>query len=198
MNKMDIFFIAFSLFIVMDAFGNIPLYMSLLKGIPPSRQFKIIIRELVIALVIIIAFYFAGEALLKFLHIDQSAVSVSGGIILFLLALKMIFPPDKEEDKSELKKIKEPFIVPLAIPLVAGPAVLATVMLMGHQQPNVWVMLASITLAWLATLLTLIIAPPLSVKLGEKGLIAAERFMGLILIFMSVQMFLAGIKNFFQ
>ena len=102
---MTLFWIAFSLFLVMNSVGSIPIYVSFLKGIPPTRQYKIIFRELIIALIIIIIFNFAGSVFLEFLRIDQNTISIAGGIILFLLALKMVFPPEKKE--LRLKKIKE-------------------------------------------------------------------------------------------
>ena len=192
----NLFWIAFSLFLVMDSFGNVPLYISILQDIPPSRQYKIIFRELLIALVVMIGFNFAGEALLSFLHIGYDTVQISGGIILFLLALKMIFPTAKDSDEYNLKKIEDPFIVPLAIPLIAGPAVLASVMLFSRQEKNSFVMVLAIFLAWLASLIILILAPIFSKWLGKKGIIAIERLMGLILVFMSIEMFMNGIQKF--
>lgn len=193
---MNIFWIAITLFIVMDAVGSIPIFISILKGVPANRQYRIITRELIIALAIIITFNYLGDPVLAFLKIDAETVSIAGGIILFLLGLKMVFPPTKED--LSLKNISEPFIVPLAVPLIAGPAVLATVMLIAKQEVNQFKMLGAITMAWAASLLVLLLAPYATKKLGEKGIIAIERLMGLILILMAVQMFMTGIKSFFE
>lgn len=193
---MNLFWIAFSLFLVMDSVGNIPLYMAILKDIPSKRQFAIIFRELVIAFFIIIFFNFAGEELLKFLHVHTQTVEIAGGIILFLLSLKMIFPSEQDSESNSYKKIKEPFIVPLAVPLIAGPAVLATVMLFSTKVHNPLLMIGAITIAWVVSLITLLSSPILSKFLGEKGLIALERLMGFIMVLLSVEMFINGVKGF--
>jgi multiple antibiotic resistance protein len=192
---MTLFWIAISLFLVMDSVGNIPLYMSILKDIPHKRQFIIIFREMVIALFVIILFNFAGDGLLRLLHIHPQTVEIAGGLILFLLSLKMIFPSE-QENESSYKKIKEPFIVPLAIPLVAGPAVLATVMLFSRKVDNSFIMISAIFLSWVASLLILLASPFLSNILKEKGLMALERLMGFILVLLSVEMFVNGVLGF--
>lgn len=192
---MTLFWIAISLFLVMDSVGNIPLYMSILKDIPHKRQFVIILREMVIALFVIILFNFAGDGLLRLLHIHPQTVEIAGGLILFLLSLKMIFPSEQESESS-YKKIKEPFIVPLAIPLVAGPAVLATVMLFSRKVDNSFIMISAIFLSWVASLLILLSSPFLSKILKEKGLMALERLMGFILVLLSVEMFVNGVLGF--
>jgi multiple antibiotic resistance protein len=191
---MKLFAIAFSLFLLMDPIGNIPYYLSLLKGIDPKKQRKIILRENIIALIVIIFFYFIGEALLKFLDISQDTVMIAGGFILFLLALKMVFPPPKN-DHDELTEVTEPFIVPLAIPLVAGPAVLAAVILYSHQE-GMLLMMGAIALAWAVSLFILTLSSILSKNLGQRGIIACERLMGLILILIAIEMFLKGVYIF--
>jgi len=192
-----LFSITLSLFIVMDAFGNIPLFLSLLHGIPKKRQIQIVIRELIIALFIIILFNYIGVWLLSFLNITQPIVQIGGGTVLFLLSLKMLFPAEKTKQKEDLKKITEPFIVPLAIPLVAGPAVLATVMLYSPQIPDI-IMIGAIIISWGASLLVLLISAHLSGWLKERGLIAIERLMGFILVLIAIQMFLSGFKTFMR
>ncbi|NGX63987.1 MAG: hypothetical protein KR126chlam6_01410 [Candidatus Anoxychlamydiales bacterium] len=192
-----LFSISISLFIVMDAFGNIPLFLSLLKGIPKKRHKKIVLRELIIALFVIILFNYIGVWLLGFLNITQSIVQIGGGTILFLLSLKMLFPTEKTKYEAELQKITEPFIVPLAIPLVAGPAVLAAVMLYSPQIPNI-IMIGAIILSWSATLIVLLISAHLSEWLKDRGLIAIERLMGFIMVLIAIQMFLSGLKTFMR
>jgi multiple antibiotic resistance protein len=193
----SIFSTALSIFIVMNAFGNISLFLSLLKGIPAKRQKQIVLRELLIALFVIILFNFIGNIFLDFLHITQDSVQIAGGVVLFLLSLKMLFPDEKKEEEKELKKITEPFIVPLAIPIVAGPAVLATVMLYS-QQMTTSIMLSAIFISWGLSLCILIISAHLSHWMGEKGVIAIERLMGFVMVMISVQMFLTGLKTFMK
>lgn len=192
---MEMFSIAFSLFLLMDPIGNIPLYLTTLKEIPRKRQRIIIFRELIIALFIIIFFNFIGYELLKFLHITKESVEIAGGIILFLIALKMIFP-DSNEPKEKNPVKTEPFIVPLAVPLIAGPSILAAVMIYTHQGIQNSIMIPAIVIAWVASLSILILASYLQKLLGLRGIIALERLMGLILILIAVQMFLTGIYGF--
>lgn len=194
---MKLFSIAFSLFLLMDPIGNIPLYVGFLKSLPQKRQQEIIIRELLIALAIIILFNFAGDALMHFLEIDSATIQIAGGIILFLICLKMIFPPAKNPNEA-LPHETEPFIVPLAVPLVAGPSVLAAVMIYAKQEPNDWVMVGAILVAWAASLLILLSSSYLQKFLGWKGILAMERLMGLILTLIAVEMFLTGISSFIE
>jgi len=186
----------FSLFLLMDAIGNVPIFLAILKEIDFKRQRYIIFRELLIALFIIVSFYFIGEYLLLLLKISQQAVLISGGMILFIIALKMIFPSGEKGFKWEGGK--EPFLVPLAIPLVSGPAVLAAVMLYSHQQVTHWMALLAILLAWLATTVILVFSIHLKKLLGDRGLSACEKLTGLLLIMISVQMFLDGLKYVFS
>lgn len=191
---------AISLFLLMDSIGNIPIFLSILKEINPKRQRVIIFRELIIALFVIIGFYFLGDLLLGFLHISQQAVLVSGGIILFIIALKLIFAPKSQGNNgfSEKDTKEEPFLVPLAIPLVAGPAVLAATMLYSRQEISVIICMAAIFIAWVASTLILLSAVFLKRLLGERGIQACERLTGLILIMLAVQMFLDGISPIFK
>ncbi len=189
-----IFKLAFSLFILMDSIGNIPIFISILKNTPPKRQRAIIFRELLIALGVIIAFAFLGEFLLSLLAVSQETVMISGGIILFLIAIKMIFP-SKADPEHEASVDKEPLIVPLAIPLVAGPAVLATVMIYAKHEGDL-ITLPAIIIAWAASTGILLSSLFIRKMLGERGILACERLMGLILTLISVQMFLEGTKMY--
>lgn len=180
----------------MDSIGNIPIFLSVLKEIKPKRQRFIIFRELVIALIIIIGFFFIGDYVLGILHISQPAILISGGVILFLIGLKLIFPTQEEQFKIE--KGGEPFLVPLAVPLISGPAVLAAVMLYSHQKVDHWVVIGAILIAWAASTVILLCAVPLKKILKERGLAAVEKFTGLVLIMIAVQMFLNGIQIFFH
>jgi multiple antibiotic resistance protein len=185
---------AFSLFLLMDPVGNIPLFIAILKDIPRRRQLYIILRELLIALAVLILFHFIGDILLTSLQVSQSSVLISGGVILFLLSLKMIFPGKSDFDHP-VAGDKEPFIVPLAIPLVAGPAALAAIILYARQEPGIKPVVA-IVLAWTATTLILLASTFLNKILGKKGIVACERLMGLVLTMIASQMFLQGIAEF--
>ena len=185
--------IAITLLILMDPIGNIPIYASILKELPSKRQFIIICRELTIALVCILAFAFFGKNLLTALHVCQASVQIAGGLILFLIAILMIFPIKKLSFTGSNNQ-KEPFIVPLAIPLVAGPAVLAAVTVQANIETKSSVIIA-VCIAWFVTGVILITSPFLKKILKNQGLSACEKLMGLVLTIISVQMFLDGISS---
>jgi len=184
---------AFSLFLLMDPIGNIPLFIALLKDIPRRRQVQIILRELIIALVVMVLFNYLGDFLLNALQVTQYTVLISGGIILFLIALKMIFPV-KNDAETTTRGEKEPFIVPLAIPLVAGPAVLAAIILYSRQAAQATIL--AIVAAWIVTTLILLSSTFLNKILGSRGILACERLMGLVLTMIAIQMFLEGLAQF--
>lgn len=182
------------LFLIMDPLGNLPIFMSILKHTEPKRRRAIMIRELLIALAIMLIFLFAGEKILSFLNLRAETVSISGGIILFLIAIKMIFPGN-EGNATGLPAGEEPFIVPLAIPLVAGPSLLATLMLLSHQYPHqMGHLVVALMLAWGGTVAILLQSSLFLRLLGEKGVNALERLMGLVLVMIATQMFLDGIR----
>ncbi|OGT38652.1 MAG: hypothetical protein A3F12_05945 [Gammaproteobacteria bacterium RIFCSPHIGHO2_12_FULL_38_14] len=185
---------AITLFFVMDPLGNIPLFLSILKHIAPNKRKWIILRESFIALLILLIFLFFGPYLLQGMNISEYALQVGGGIILFLIAIRMIFPDHRDDDKAE--KL-EPFIVPLAVPLIAGPSALTVVMLLANQTSyDKFQGVAALFIAWLVTASILVFADYLRKILGERGLIAIERLMGMILTTMAVQMFLSGLEQF--
>ncbi|XRX42732.1 MAG: YhgN family NAAT transporter [Buchnera aphidicola (Eriosoma harunire)] len=186
------------LIFIMDPIGNLPIFMSVLKNIEPKRRQLLLLREMIIALSIMLLFLFCGEKILVLLNLKTETISISGGIILFLIAIKMIFPT---EDNNIPKNINnnEPFLVPLAIPLVAGPSSLATLILLAHQHPTQMFYLSiSLTIAWSITVMLLLSSNFFLKLLGSKGINTLERLMGLILIMLSTQMFLDGIKTWFQ
>lgn len=192
---MSLFNVAFSLFLLMDPLGNVPLFITFLKNVEAKRQRYVIFREMVIALGIIIVFSFLGNTLMDFLKVTEDTIQISGGLILFLIALKMIFP-DAEESKDGTHFGSEPFIVPLAVPLVAGPSVLAAVMIYSRQEMNSMFMISAILLAWVASLIILTGSSFLKKYLGWRGIMALERLMGLILTLIAIQMFLSGLALF--
>jgi len=183
---------ALLLFLILDPLGNIPVFLSLLKPLPVRRRRIVLARELFIALVVLMVFLHGGKYMLELMHLRQESVSIAGGIILFLIGIRMIFPPP-EGLMGELPG-GEPFIVPMAIPLVAGPSGMAAVMLMGSNDPGRladWSL--ALLIAWVATAAILFSATYLYKWLGSRVLIAVERLMGMLLVAISVQMFLDGI-----
>ena len=184
-----------TLFLVMDPLGNIPLFLSVLKTVPEARRRRVVLREVALAYVVLVLFLFAGNALLRFLGLEQEAVSIAGGIVLFLIALRMIFPADTHA-QADLPE-GEPFLVPLAIPLVAGPSALATLLLIqqtaGFTTP--WLLLA-LTIAWGISALILLSSTFMYRVLGARGLIALERLMGMLLVMVAVQMLINGVEAF--
>jgi multiple antibiotic resistance protein len=186
---------ALLLFLVMDPLGNIPLFMTTLKKVAVERQKKVVVRELLIALVVLVAFLFLGQYLLQILHLSQTALTTAGGIILMIIAIKMIFPSRHASLEEDVEG--EPFIVPLAIPYVAGPSAMATALLMMSGAPERWLeWFFAVLLAWFASAVIIYFSSYFARFLGEKGLIAIERLMGMLLITVAVQMLLTGIADF--
>ena len=186
---------ALLLFLVMDPLGNIPLFLTALKNVPIERRVRVILRELFIALGIMVLFLFSGQAFLSALNISEPALTTTGGVILFLIAIKMIFPSD-DGDKKHANE-EEPFIVPLAIPYVAGPSALATLLLIMNNEPNRWPeWLGALFAAWLVTGIILLSAGPLAKVLRNRGLIAIERLMVMILVAIAIQMLMNGAVEF--
>jgi multiple antibiotic resistance protein len=180
---------------IMDPLGNVATFVSALRPVPAEKRLRVIARELVVALVILVAFLFAGPWLLSLLHLKQEALFISGGIVLFLIALKMIFPPSKHDEEP----MSEPFIVPLATPMVAGPSVLATLLVLVSTQPeHLWRWFAALLIAWGLTAAVLLCAPAIARVLKEKGSMAVERLMGMLLVMVAVQMFLNGIEHYLK
>ena len=186
---------ALLLFLVMDPLGNIPLFMTTLKKVDANRQRFVVVRELIIALFVLVAFLFLGQYLLQLLHLSETALTTAGGIILMIIALKMIFP---RADSSLQEDVEgEPFIVPLAIPYVAGPSAMATALLLMSREPGRWPeWLLAVFIAWFASAIIIYFSSYFARFLGEKGLVAIERLMGMLLITVAVQMLLNGIGQF--
>jgi len=184
------------LFFIIDPFGLIPIYAGILGKIEPQRRTKVLIRELIFALIALLAFLFLGKYLLAVMHISEPALSIAGAIILFLIALPMIFPSVKLSMESEGGA--EPFIVPLAMPLFAGPSALAMVMLIASNDPEgkwaSWI--GAVLLAWAGASAVLLAGNWLGKRLGKRGLIALERLMGMLLVAIAVEMLLGGIAKY--
>ena len=193
---MEILSTGLTLLLNMDPLGNIPVFLSVLKTVEnESRKRKILIRELLIALIVLLAFLLIGPYLLKWLNLRQKAVHIAGGIVLFLNSLRMIFPTEKSilGDLPE----GEPFVVPLAVPLLAGPSTLAMLILLVRSQPDrIFDWLIAVIGAWLVTSLIMLSSYKLYKLLGKRGLIAMERLTGMLLVAISVQMLLDGITTY--
>jgi multiple antibiotic resistance protein len=184
------------LLVIMDPVGNVASFIAGLQPVAQTQRLRVIARELVFALAILLFFLFCGRWLLRMLDLEEETLFISGGIVLFLMALKMIFPSVAREG-DEL--IVEPFIVPLATPLIAGPGVIATLLLLVNSQPAAtgkW--LVALVAAWAITAAVLLCAPAISRVLKEKGSRAVERLMGMLLVMISVQMFLNGLGSFLK
>jgi multiple antibiotic resistance protein len=183
------------LFFVMDPLGNVPLFLSALRHVDPARYRPVILRELSIALAILVVFLFVGRYLLGLLHVSSAALTTGGGIVLLLIALRMIFPTHERSLREEVEG--EPFVVPLAVPYTAGPSTLATELLLMSREPDRWpVWLGAVVLAWLASAIILYFAGNLRKVLGERGLTAMERLMGMLLVIVAVEMLMSGIAEY--
>ncbi|AAO89836.1 MarC family protein [Coxiella burnetii] len=191
---MTLYTIAITLILVMDPLGNIPVFLAILKQYDARTQVRIILRESIIAFFILALFVFFGRYILHGLHITTPALSIAGGVILFIIAIRMIFPPDQKPAKEDFE---EPLIVPLAIPLTAGPSAMAMVLLFVTRDPHhLWLIFLGVFIASLIFTLIMLWAPYLMKILGKRGLTAIERLMGMILTTIAVQMFLAGIAEY--
>ena len=180
------------LFLIMDPIGNLPIFNSILKDRTTHERVKIILRELIFAYILLIGFLVLGDYIQSYLSLRVSTLHIAGGIILLLVALGMVFPGIgmKVVDKND-----EPFFVPLAMPLIAGPAAIAIVLILGSSQPTdtlTWVIAVSI--AWSITAIILVPSPWLFKIIDEKTARILEKLMGMILIMLAVQMFLNGVE----
>lgn len=187
------------LFLVMDAFGNVPVFLSVLAPVAPEQRRRVIARELLFALAFLLGFLFAGRYLLDAIGLTEDALTIAGGIILFLIALKMVFPPPGGAWAVDMEEGgEEPFLVPLAVPFIAGPSVLASVLFVMSSDPARWPeWLAAVLLAWAGTGAILLLAPDLARVLKRRGLVAIERLMGMVLTAIATKMVLDGVGRFF-
>ncbi len=187
------------LLLVTDPFGNVPLFVATLRQVAPERRGRVIVRECLIAFALLLAFMFVGRPFLAALQLTETSLRIGGGVILFLIALRMIFPSPEGIFGRPDSHAAEPLIVPLAIPALAGPSALVTVLLFSSQGAMAsWLYVAVISLVavvWLAVLLS---AERLQRALGDAVMTAFERLMGLILTAISIEMLLAGIREYIR
>jgi len=180
---------------ILDPFGNVPLLLTILKDVDKSRHRKIIIREMLIGLAILLIFLVAGQNFLDLFHLETSSVSIAGGLIFLIIALKLIFPPEK--GGAIFASQGEPFVVPIAMPMVAGPSALATILVMSKNQPDhLGGIFISLMIAWAISAVVLYSSPLFFRILRKRGLIALERLMGMLLLIMAVQMMLDGLRQY--
>lgn len=194
MNWSDIATAAATLFFVMDPLGNIPVFNTVLSRFEPRRRAQITARELVIALVIMLVLLFAGTPILDFLGLTQPSLNIAGGVLLFIIALRMIFP---QRGAERATPTDEPFIVPLAMPMVAGPSTIAMLLLLSSTEPaRIWEWCTALVIAWAIATVLLTASPFLMRALGDRGLRALERLMGMLLVLLATQMLLNGVREF--
>lgn len=184
------------LLLITDPLGNIPIFVNSLRAVPPERRARVIVREVLIAFGLLLAFMFVGQSFLKAMSLSDVSLQIGGAVVLFLIALRMIFPPPPQDSTVP---VAEPLIVPLAIPALAGPSAMATVLLLVSQAPErrlEWV--AALTVTMLVCAVVLLLAERLQRVVGLRVVSAFERLMGLILVSISVEMLIRGLKSLAQ
>ena len=187
--------IALTFFLVANPIGNSPAIISLVRHLPFERQKRIVFREAMISLAIALFFQYFGEIFLSLLHVSQYALSLTGGLVIFLVALQMIF----HKPETTLDQIKqEPFIVPIALPLISGPGLMTFIMINSAQEANDIKITTAILFAWIGVTLVLVVAPYLQKVLGQRGMAALEHVMGLVLALISTELIIDGLKLFIQ
>jgi MarC family membrane protein len=192
----SLFHLVFLFWIVMDSLGTLPLFVSLLKHFEPKRQRQIILREMLIALGLMVIFLFFGRGFFSILKISSSSLQISGGIILFLLAVKMVYSMPGSEKKGRMPK--DPLIVHLAVPSIAGPGILATITLYAGGMASYVTVLIAILIAWALSVPLLLLSSSLTKLMGENGIVATERLFGYILVLISTQMACSGFTAAFK
>ncbi|MBW9107492.1 MarC family protein [Paraburkholderia phenoliruptrix] len=184
------------LILITDPLGNIPLFISCLRGVSPKRRTAVILREVAIAFAILLLFMVLGDAFLRMMSLTDQSLRIGGGIVLFLIALRMVFPHPDGPFGGDTRG-GEPLIVPLAIPALAGPSALATVMLLTSQAPGkMFEWIGALTVTMIVCAVVLMLAERIQAWLGERTMMAFERLMGLVLVAISVEMMLGGIRAF--
>lgn len=185
-------------FVIMDPFGAAPTFAQSVSHLDPKRQRWVLGRELLFALALMGGFAILGEHIFHFLEITEPAVRVGSGIILFLVSIRILFPSLDIEFHRPVQPGEEPWLVPLAIPAIAGPSLLATVMLFAHIEPSWWKMLTSMLTAWSLTALIILFSPEITKKIRSNFLEAIEKLMGMVLILLAVQRLLEGVIVFLR
>jgi MarC family membrane protein len=181
------------LLLITDPLGNIPIFVNSLRAVPAERRARVILREVLIAFGLLLTFMFVGQSFLKAMSLSDVSLQIGGAVVLFLIALRMVFPPPAQD--SPIPDV-EPLIVPLAIPALAGPSAMATVLLLVSQAPErrlEWI--GALTVTMVVCAVVLLMAERLQQVVGERVVSAFERLMGLILVSISVEMLIRGLKS---
>jgi MarC family membrane protein len=185
------------LLFVVDPFGNVPAVNAMLARVTPARRRLVVLRECAIAYLLLLAFMAFGRQMLSLMHLTQSSLAIAGGVILFMIAIRMVFP--QPGGIFGLQQEGEPLIVPLATPLIAGPSAMAAVMLLASDEPRSVMLLAGALTATMAIATTILLAgEKVQHALGEPAMQAIERLMGLVLTALAVEMLLGGIRAFVE
>jgi MarC family membrane protein len=185
------------LLLVLDPFGSLPIFISVLGGVPPQRRRVLALRESLIAFAVLLAFMLGGQHFLHLMRLSERSLEVAGGVILLIIAIRMIFSASGSAYAPDAEG-REPFIFPLAVPLLAGPSAMATVLLLASREPGrllVWV--GALTAAMAVSAAVLLSADRLKRLLGDSMVAAIEKLMGLVLTAVAVEMILAGLKRYF-
>ena len=184
------------LLLVLDPLGSLPVFITVLGNVAPERRTRIALRETAIALSILLVFMFAGQGFLTLMHLSERSLEVAGGVILLIIAIRMIF--NVEGTIPDPEQPREPFVFPLAVPLLAGPSAMATVLLLASGQPELIVTwIGALALAMAVCGAVLLTANRLRDWLGTSVVSAIEKLMGLVLSAIAVEMILAGLKHYF-
>jgi MarC family membrane protein len=185
------------LLLVLDPFGSLPIFISVLRGVAPERRTRVAIRETAIAFVVLLGFMLAGEAFLALMRLSERSLEVAGGVILLIIAIRMIFTGGGEIYAGD-NGPREPLIFPLAVPMLAGPSAMATVLLLASRQPEkMWHWAGALTIAVGVSGLVLLTADRIHRWLGASMVAAIEKLMGLVLTAVAIEMLLMGLKRYF-
>lgn len=198
---MDTSFLSATILLVLitDPLGNIPFFIAALKHVRPERKRIVVVRECLIAFAALLVFLLAGRPILRILHLSEDALRVSGGVVLLLIAIRMIFPEHGERGRGDDEDPPEPFIVPVAIPLIAGPSAMATVLLMSTPDPARLLSLAgSLTVTIAITAVVFVSSGRIQKVLGDQAITAMERLMGLVLTAIAIEMLLGGVASYIR
>lgn len=188
--------VSVTLFLIMDPIGNVPAFNAVLSNLAPERRTRVVVRELILALVILLGFLFTGNVILAFLGLTQPSLNIAGGLLLFIISLRMIFPG---RDRTVDPGGEDPFLVPLAVPLVAGPSTIAVLLLLSStRSAEILQWVIALLLAWVGNIVLLVWAPFFLKIIGTRGARALERLMGMVLVILATQMLLNGIRDFIR
>lgn len=185
------------LLLVLDPLGSLPIFIPIMREVPKERRTRVALREVSLAFFVLLAFMFGGEAFLRVMHLSERSLEVAGGVILLMVAIRMIFS-HQGESVYGVAAGKEPFIFPLAVPLLAGPSAMATVLLLASRQPErIWEWIGALAVAMWVCGALLLGAERIRKLVGDQVVSALEKLMGLVLTAIAVEMILAGLKRYF-